>query len=53
MRQIQRRGGYVKTKAIHIIEDCHGRIHVQKQCRWRSAAYKARRAIRRGKRGGE
>lgn len=42
----------MKTRAIHIIEDIHGRVWIQKQRRWRSAAYKARRAIRRGKRGG-
>jgi len=36
----------MKTKAIHIIEDCHGRVWIQKQRRWRSAAYKGRRAFR-------
>ena len=39
----------MKTRAIHIITDCHGRIHVQKQRRWRSAAYKGRRAFRKFK----
>ena len=39
----------MRTRAIHIIEDIHGRIWIQKQRRWRSAAYKARRAMRRGK----
>lgn len=38
-----------RTRAIHIIEDIHGRIWIQKQRRWRSASYKARRAVRRGK----
>lgn len=36
----------MKTRAIHIITDCHGRVWVQKQRRWRSAAYKGRRAFR-------
>lgn len=37
----------MKPRAVHVITDCHGRDHVQKQRRWRSEAYKARRAIRR------
>lgn len=40
----------MKTRAIHIIEDIHGRVWIQKQRRWRSAAYKGRRAFRKFKR---
>ena len=36
----------MKTHAIHTITDCHGRVHTQKQRRWRSEAYKGRRAFR-------
>lgn len=38
-----------QARATHIIEDIHGRVWIQKQRRWRSAAYRKRRAIRRGK----
>lgn len=40
-----------QARSTHIIVGCNGRVWVQKQRRWRSAAYKARRAIRRGKAG--
>lgn len=40
----------MKTRAIHEITDCHGRLHVQKQRRWRNHAYKVRRALRKYKR---
>ena len=43
-------GYQMKTRAIHEITDCHGRLHVQKQRRWRNHSYKVRRAVRKYKR---
>jgi hypothetical protein len=48
---LDRLPGYqMKTRAIHEITDCHGRLHIQKQRRWRSHGYKVRRAIMKLKR---